>query len=81
MKVEIPRTKIGWLAICFDVKDVEKSVSFYEKLGFERVDGSGEHGPVTMSNGAVRLALFDGTIQAQFGVKLRILFRIWVRKV
>jgi catechol 2,3-dioxygenase-like lactoylglutathione lyase family enzyme len=53
---------LGWLEVSFDVKDVQATRAFYEKLGFRMV-GTGDEGmSVTLQGGNCRLALYQGIL-------------------
>lgn len=52
--------KLGWLHLCLNVADIEKSCDFYEKLGFVQVDGQRSEGWAIMHNAATELGLFCG---------------------
>jgi len=51
---------LGWFETSLDVKDIAASVAFYEKLGFQHVEGALELKTVTLNRGDCRLALFQG---------------------
>ena len=51
---------LGWFELSLDVKDVATTVAFYEKLGFQRVDGRGDPRTATLQNADCRLGLFQG---------------------
>lgn len=51
--------ELGWLDICLRVRDVAASRTFYEKLGFSRVEGADEQGWAVVVNDVVRLGLFE----------------------
>lgn len=55
--------KIGWLEVCLNVKDINKSYEFYSKLGFKQVQGNLANGWVTLDNGECRIALYQGHIE------------------
>lgn len=48
--------RIGKLDVCLRVSQVERSLSFYKKLGFQQVEGG--EGWAIVSNGEARLGLF-----------------------
>jgi catechol 2,3-dioxygenase-like lactoylglutathione lyase family enzyme len=54
--------ELGWLEVSFDVKDVQATRAFYEKLGF-RLVGTGDQGmSATLQGGNCRLALYQGVL-------------------
>ncbi len=70
------KPKIGFFELCFDVKDLDKSIAFYEKLGFYLIKGKSEYGTACMSNGDISLTLFaENTIKQEFGVDFLFNFR------
>ncbi|HOO97477.1 MAG TPA: VOC family protein [Caldisericia bacterium] len=52
----------GRFEICLNVKDLGKSVEFYEKLGLERIGGVPEDGWAILKQGNCVLGLFQGHI-------------------
>ena len=50
---------LGWSDVCLRVVGVRASREFYEKLGFRRVEGVDEEGWAVMTNGDVRLGLYE----------------------
>ncbi len=51
---------VGWLEVCLAVKDVEKSVEFYQKLGFEQLAGDpDEKWAVIENDSGARLGLYQ----------------------
>lgn len=50
---------LGRLDVCLRVASVEVSRSFYEKLGFQRVEGQDVEGWAVMVQGLARLGLFE----------------------
>jgi lactoylglutathione lyase len=50
---------IGWCDICITVESTGKSREFYEKLGFRCVEGDDSEGWAVITNGDVRLGLFE----------------------
>jgi catechol 2,3-dioxygenase-like lactoylglutathione lyase family enzyme len=51
---------LGWFVVSLNVRDIERSVEFYEKLGFQIATGSVESRVVTVQKGNCRLALYQG---------------------
>lgn len=52
--------KLGAFSISLTVKDLVKSRSFYETLGFLPFGGSEEHGYLVMKNGETLVGLYQG---------------------
>lgn len=76
MPLNEDRPKIGLFELCFDVADLEKSLKFYEKLGFKKIKGALEYGTCGITNGDVRFTLFtENYIENEFGVKFLFNFR------
>jgi catechol 2,3-dioxygenase-like lactoylglutathione lyase family enzyme len=50
---------LGWCDVCLRVESVALSREFYEKLGFRRVEGADDEGWAVMTNGDVRLGLYE----------------------
>ncbi|MBN2157250.1 MAG: VOC family protein [Candidatus Lokiarchaeota archaeon] len=70
------KPKLGNFELCFDVENLEESVAFYKKLGFQIIKGAIEYGTVCMSNGDIRFTMFiENAIQEQFGTKFLLNFR------
>ncbi|MDH5231030.1 MAG: VOC family protein [Gammaproteobacteria bacterium] len=55
--------KLGCFSISLSVKDLNKSKSFYEKLGFEVFAGNESHGYLIMKNGETNIGLFQGMFE------------------
>lgn len=55
--------KLGAFSISLSVKDLAKSIAFYETLGFSRFGGSDEHGYAIMKNGDTLIGLFHGMFE------------------
>jgi len=51
---------LGYFETSLDVKDLDRSVAFYEALGFQAINGASEVGNVTMLRGDCRLGLYQG---------------------
>ena len=52
--------QLGAFSISLSVKDLPKSISFYEDLGFARFGGSDSDGYAIMKNGETLIGLFQG---------------------
>jgi len=50
---------LGWCDVCLRVKSALESRRFYADLGFHRVEGSDEEGWAVVTNGDLRLGLFE----------------------
>ncbi len=50
---------LGWCDVCLRVSEAEASRRFYKDLGFWKVEGSDEEGWAVMTNGDLRLGLFE----------------------
>ncbi len=55
--------KLGAFSISLPVKDLAVSITFYEKLGFERFGGSDDHGFAIMKSGETLVGLFQGMFE------------------
>ncbi len=55
--------KLGAFSISLTVKDLTKSISFYEDLGFSTFSGTVEHGFAIMKNGDALVGLFQGMFE------------------
>lgn len=76
MSIDEEKPTIGFFELCFDVEDLEKSLEFYEKLGFKVVKGAIEYGTCGISNGDIQFTLFtENYIEQEFGVKFIFNFR------
>lgn len=51
---------LGWFEVSLDVKDIKRSLAFYQTLGFQIVDGSIEKRNVTLQKADCRIALYQG---------------------
>ena len=51
---------LGWFEVSLDVQDIERSLAFYEKLGFQLVDGSVAFRNVTLQKADCRISLYQG---------------------
>lgn len=54
-----PDMTIGWFELSLDVKDIARSVAFYEMLGFVRTDGDLEDRHVTLQNRDCSICLYQ----------------------
>ena len=50
----------GWFEVSLDVKDIVRTRSFYETLGFEVVETAFEGRVVTLQKGDCRICLYQG---------------------
>lgn len=50
---------LGWLDVCLTVECVKKSQEFYQKLGFQRVEGNDDEGWAVVVNQNSRLGLYQ----------------------
>ena len=55
-----PDMTIGWYELSLDVKDIARSVAFYEMVGFQQVGGEIADRHVAMQNRDCRLCLYQG---------------------
>lgn len=51
---------LGWFETSLDVRDIAKSVAFYQTLGFQHLEGDVAVRTVTLNRGDCRLTLFQG---------------------
>lgn len=61
--MDTPTPDLGWFELCLNVADLAASMDFYERLGLELVGGEPEQGWAVMSQGNLRLALYEGHIE------------------
>ncbi|MHA7773268.1 VOC family protein [Roseibium sp. M-1] len=52
--------QLGAFSVSLTVKDIRKSKTFYEGLGFSDLGGSGDDGWLIMKNGETVIGLFQG---------------------
>ena len=52
--------ELGWFEVSLDVKDIGRTRSFYEALGFEVMDTGFEGRVVTLQKGDCRVCLYQG---------------------
>ncbi len=57
---QIKNTSLGAFSMSLAVKDIKASKSFYEKLGFEMVDGNLDQKWAILRNGKSKIGLFQG---------------------
>ena len=70
------RSNLGWFELCYDVLSCKLAFGYYQKLGFEIVGGSIDQGNIVISDGSVRISLFEqNTIKTEFGVPFLINYR------
>src|SRR5438046_709790 len=50
---------LGWCDVCLRVKSASNSKKFYSGLGFWCVEGANEEGWAVITNGDLRLGLFE----------------------
>jgi catechol 2,3-dioxygenase-like lactoylglutathione lyase family enzyme len=55
--------QLGAFSVSLAVKDLAKSISFYEDLGFSHFGGTVEHGYAIMKNGESLIGLFQGMFE------------------
>lgn len=55
---------LGAFSMSLAVQDIHRSLAFYEKLGFERIDGDPDEFWVIMKNGDAKLGLFQNMFEA-----------------
>jgi lactoylglutathione lyase len=63
---------LGWCDVCLRVSKANISTKFYGDLGFWRVEGSEEEGWAVMTNGNMRLGLFEPQfMESEFSLNFR----------
>jgi catechol 2,3-dioxygenase-like lactoylglutathione lyase family enzyme len=56
-----PDMRLGWYELALNVDDIDRSLAFYGKLGFERLDdGRAAPGVAVLRNGDCRIGLYQG---------------------
>ncbi|MGH1576848.1 VOC family protein [Planktotalea sp.] len=55
--------QLGAFSISLAVKDLSKSIAFYEDLGFSNFSGTQDHGYVIMKNSDTLIGLFQGMFE------------------
>lgn len=56
--------RLGWYELSLDVADVDRSVGYYRKFGFERVDDGAVASKATLQNGDCRISVYRGHFDA-----------------
>lgn len=54
---------LGGVCISMAVKDIRKSLTFYEALGFEKTNGDIGQNWLVLSNGSSKIGLFQGMFE------------------
>lgn len=54
------KMELGRFSVSLTVKDLAKSRAFYEKLGFQQIDGKQEQNWLIMGHGEAKIGLFQG---------------------
>ena len=55
--------QLGAFSVSLTVKDLAKSIAFYEDLGFAHFGGTVEHGYAILKNGQTLIGLFQGMFE------------------
>jgi catechol 2,3-dioxygenase-like lactoylglutathione lyase family enzyme len=55
--------QLGNFSVSLNVKDIQASKAFYEKLGFKQVSGKLEQNWVVLQNGTTKIGLFQGMFE------------------
>ena len=55
--------ELGAFSVSLSVADLDASLAFYEKLGFEVTGGAAEHHYLILKNGETTLGLFQGMFE------------------
>ncbi len=58
---ETPNLILGRTDLCLDVSNIQKSAEFYQNLGLRKVQGSIDENWIILSQGNLRLGLFEAT--------------------
>lgn len=58
-----PAMQLGNFSVSLNVKDLQASKAFYEKLDFSQVGGDPAKGWVVLQNGATTIGLFQGMLE------------------
>lgn len=67
----LPIDEPGWWDVCLPVENATESRAFYQRLGFEPVDGDPDQGWVIVSNGTLRLGLYEGRSEVSLSLRGR----------
>ena len=51
---------LGNFCVCLSVADLQRSLDFYSKLGFDVVSGDADQGWLVLRNGPARIGIFQG---------------------
>jgi catechol 2,3-dioxygenase-like lactoylglutathione lyase family enzyme len=62
--------ELGWCDVCLKVASAKLSREFYEKMGFRRVEGEDSEGWAVVTNGEVRLGLYEAQHMGKDSVTL-----------
>ena len=54
---------LGAFSVSLNVKDLQKSKEFYEKLGFSQMGGDMKHNYLIMKNGTTIIGIFEGMFE------------------
>ncbi len=54
--------EFGWFEVSLDVKDIDRTRRFYEKLGFEVLGEAAEGRVVTLQKADCRISLYQGVL-------------------
>jgi len=55
--------EFGWFEVSLDVKDIDRTRGFYEKLGFEVLGVAAEGRVVTLRKADCRISLYQGVLE------------------
>lgn len=55
--------KLGWCELCLNVADLERSLGFYRKLGFNEIEVATDEGWAVLEHANLVLALYRGHIK------------------
>lgn len=54
---------LGHFSVSLAVKDIRRSLAFYEALGFEKLDGDVEQNWLILKSGEAKIGLFQGMFE------------------
>lgn len=54
---------LGNFSMSLSVKDIDASLAFYQKMGFEILDGNKEENWLILKNGQAKIGLFQGMFE------------------